>query len=136
MNDIKTLLPQREPFLFIDALLTVSCSQIVGVKKYERDFLFRQELDGIFIVPGTILVEGLIQCGGAGLAWMGLTGDELWGLAVLERVRWRAVVEPPAVVTMKVSTHKITKRMLRQTGTGFCGDQPCLSATWCCVKFR
>lgn len=136
MNDIKSLLPQREPFLFIDALLSVSLSQIVGVKKYARDFLFCQELDGRLMVPGTILVEGLIQCGGAGLAWMGLTGGALWGLAVLERVRWRSVVEPPAVVTMKVSTLKITNKMLRQTGTGFCGNQPCFSATWCCVKFR
>lgn len=137
MTEIKTLLPQREPFLFVDALLSADRNQIIGIKKYEQGFPFCRDISpGRAVVPETILVESLVQCGGAGLASMGLTGQSLWGLATLEKVRWQAVVEPPATVTMHISTLKISARILRQSGTGFCDGNPVLTATWCCLKLR
>lgn len=135
MIDIKALLPQRDPFLFVDALLAVEYGQIIGMKKYERDFSFCQQIiPGKQVIPGVILLESLVQCGGAGLAWLGMTGRDLWGLALLEKVRWRGIVEPPATVTMKVNTLKVTNKILRQSGTGFWDDKPVLTATWCCLK--
>jgi len=135
MIDIKTLLPQREPFLFVDTLLSVEYSQIIGMKKYEQDFSFCQQITpGKQVIPGVILLESLVQCGGAGLSWLGMTGRGLWGLALLEKVRWREVVELPATVIMNVNTLKVTNKILRQSGTSFLDDKPVLTATWCCFK--
>jgi 3-hydroxyacyl-[acyl-carrier-protein] dehydratase len=135
--DIKTLLPQREPFLFVDELLSAGMDEIVGMMKYDETFPYylscsRQRK----IVPGVILIESLVQCGGAGVTKLGIIEKALWGLASLEKVQFHGVVELNSTVKMVVKNLKISNRILKQTGVSFCEGETILEATWFCLQFK
>lgn len=135
MTDIYALLPQRPPFLFVDALLLADRQQIIGVKTYDEFFPFYQGCQQQ-TVPDTILIESMVQCGGAGLTQMGLTENIHWGLAAVERARFRGSVKPNATVKMIVRNLKISQKILKQTGIGFCEDKAIVKATWFCLRLR
>lgn len=132
---IETLLPQRYPFLFVNEILSATLDEIVGIQTYDNSFLYYQ---GYFpeqkIVPHVILVESIVQCGGAGVNKMDLFAKVLWVLASLEKVEFFGYVEANSTVRMVIKTIKISNKLLKQTGTAFCEGHVILEATWLCIK--
>lgn len=137
MTDIKTLIPQREPFLFVDDIICANREEIVGIKTYDTSFLF---CEGHFlerkIVPGVILIESIVQCGGAGVTKLGLFKEILWGLASIDHVRFFDVLEPAATVKMVIKNLKLSDKALKQTGTAFYDEKVILEATWLCLPLK
>ena len=87
MTDMKSLLPHREPFLFVDRLEKSDKDEIVGYKRFrETEFFFPGHFPGYPVVPGVILIEALAQCGGAGVRAM---NPEAAGLRFSCLPRWK-----------------------------------------------
>ena len=65
-NEIKNLLPHREPFLFIDKCeITKIGIKGVGYRKFlPNEFFFKGHFPELPIVPGVILIEALAQTAG------------------------------------------------------------------------
>lgn len=136
-REMELLLPQRDPFLFVDELISADCREITGVMTYDAAFPFYQKYaPGKKIVPPTLLIEALVQCGGAGVNKLGITGRELWGLAALEKVRFFAAVSPGSSIKMVVQNHKLSSRLIKQSGESFCNGRRILRATWFCLKLN
>ncbi|WP_312520949.1 3-hydroxyacyl-ACP dehydratase [Anaerospora sp.] len=136
-HEIELLLPQRDPFLFVDELMTASTSEITGTMTYDQNFPFYQEhRPKQMIVPVVLLIESLVQCGGAGVNKLGITDRALWALASLEKVRILGVVEPDSTVTMVVQNEKLSGRMIKQSGESFCNGRSILKATWFCLRLK
>ena len=137
MADMEALVPQRQPFLFIDDILSADEHEITGVKTYDQSFFFTQECPaGGRIVPGAILVESIVQCGGAGVTKLGLVKEQLWGLASLQKVHFYASVPLGTTVNMVVRNVKVSNKILKQTGTSFANGERVLEATWLCLVFK
>jgi 3-hydroxyacyl-[acyl-carrier-protein] dehydratase len=135
MTDIKTLLPQRPPFLFVDKIISATSEEIVGVKTYDSAFLFYQEyFPKRKIVPNMLLMESLVQCGGAGFTQLGLFNNALWGLALVENVRFFDSIEPSATIKMTVKNLKISQTTLKQTGMASYHEKAVAEATWLCLR--
>ncbi|EIW20592.1 MULTISPECIES: 3-hydroxyacyl-ACP dehydratase FabZ family protein [Pelosinus] len=135
MKAIETLLPQRYPFLFVDEIISANRDEIIGKKTYDATFLYFQEyFPGKKIVPHSILIESIVQCGGAGVNDTGLFTKALWGLASIETAHFFDSVEPNIPVTMIVKNLRITDKILKQTGTASCDGKKVLEATWLCLK--
>lgn len=136
-HEIELLLPQRDPFLFVDELIAASTSEITGTMTYDQNFTFYQEhRTKQMIVPVVLLIESLVQCGGAGVNKLGITDRALWVLASLEKVRILGVVEPDSTVTMVVQNEKLSGRMIKQSGESFCNGRSILKATWFCLRLK
>ena len=135
MTQIEKLLPQRYPFLFVDQIAAVSLDEIVGINTYTSDFLYFQEyISGEKTVPAAILLESLVQCGGAGLTALGAFGKACWGLAAIEKAVVLAQVPLNAETRMVISTGKVTGKVIKQSGITFCQGKKVLEAAWLCLR--
>ena len=65
INDIKNILPHREPFIFIDEIRELGEDFIVGVKyvKEDEDY-FRGHFPAEPVMPGVLQLETMAQAGG------------------------------------------------------------------------
>jgi 3-hydroxyacyl-[acyl-carrier-protein] dehydratase len=135
MTDIEILLPQRYPFLFVDELISADRNEIIGTKIYDTSFLFFLEhLPNQKIIPNTILIESIVQCGGAGINQIDLFEKFLWGLASIESAHFFGIVEANTLVKMIVQNLKVSNKIIKQSGTAFCKEKKILEATWMCLR--
>ncbi len=137
MTGIAEKLPHRDPFLFVDEIVSADAGETVGVKTYDDSFLFSQgHFPGRKIIPGVILVESLAQCGGAGVNALGVDSGALWGLAVVENARFLGVVEHGKTIRMVVRNMKLSGKVIKQSGTVYCDGKAVAEATWVCVRLN
>jgi 3-hydroxyacyl-[acyl-carrier-protein] dehydratase len=136
MKEIETLIPHRNPFLYVDKIIALSKDEIIGTMVFSDGNTF---LTGSFpdlnFVPGVILIEAMAQCGGAGIKKLGLA-DGLFGLANIERATFYKGVEYNSLFKMVIKNIKVTDRYIKQSGTGLVNEEPCMELTWTCVKFQ
>ena len=102
MQDIKQLLPHREPFLFVDRIEKFDDEEVIGYRRFtDKDFFFKGHFPDYPVVPGVILVETMAQCGGAGIRLAGkVDPNALFFLASVDKVKLRQQVRPGDEVKM------------------------------------
>ena len=64
VREVLSLVPQQEPFRFIDEIITLDENEIVGAYRFrENEFFYRGHFPDRPITPGVILVETMAQIG-------------------------------------------------------------------------
>lgn len=99
--EIKTLIPQRPPFLFVDKIISMDEKKISTTLKLsgEEDF-FKGHFPGNPIMPGVLLQEAIFQSGAALMSQF-----EGSGLGVVTRVqnaKFKNMVRPGDTLEMEV----------------------------------
>lgn len=134
MKEVQNLIPHRDPFLYVDKLLSVSKEKIVGTKIFsDTDNFLRGSFPDFYFVPGVILIEAIAQCGGAGVKKMGLA-DGVFGFANIENANFYKGAEYEQVFRMEIRNIKIAEKYIKQSGVGYINDEACLDLTWTCIK--
>jgi len=134
MKDVKELIPHRKPFLFIDKLISVEPQKIVGERTFPpEEPMFAGHFPDYPVVPGVILVESMAQCGGAGVVQAGLCDCQIIFLASVNNVKFRRQVRPGDKVRMEVENLKITRKLIKQRGMAWVGEELAAEAEWVCL---
>jgi len=134
-NQIKELLPHREPMLLIDELKDIkklsSATAIVHVKK--DSFFVNGHFPNEPVMPGVLIVEAFGQAAAA-LTADGLDKatykDKLVFLMTIEKARFRNPVIPDCVLELKIEAIRSHGRVWKYKGEAFVGEKKMADAQW------
>lgn len=131
MYDPKTLLPHREPFLFVDRIEKADSDGIVGYRRFPpEEAFFAGHFPGYPVVPGVILLETMAQVGGAGLKIIDPDRPAIYYFATLDKAKFRRQVKPGEEVRIEVTLLRSGKTAVKQAGRAFVGDELAAEAEW------
>ena len=141
MNDklnkeqIKELLPHREPMLLIDELINIkklhSATAIVYVK--EDSFFVQGHFPGEPVMPGVLIVEAFGQAAAA-LTANGIDKstyeNKLVFLMTIEKAKFRNPVLPNCRLELYIEAVRSHGRVWKYKGEAFVGEKKMADAQW------
>lgn len=110
LEQIKELLPHREPFLFVDQVTKLDANRIEAFRDLRPDeWFFAGHFPGFPVLPGVLMVEAIAQTGIL-LVLSKLDGMQRKKtlLAGVERARFRRTVAPGE--RLLLSAHTVRSR--------------------------
>ena len=143
MNDHElsgqSILPHRDPFLFLDRVVSHDSKGSVGVVTFgaARDF-FRGHFPGYPVVPGVILLEAMCQSAAAGVligqreGQYAATSDILL-FAGADKVRFRRPVRPDEVLETHAKVWRVGHGIGRFHVDGYVAGELAAEADIFCV---
>ena len=134
-EEIKNLLPHREPMLLVDKLTKivpmVSATGHINVTKDK--FYFDGHFPGAPVFPGVLIVEAFGQAAAA-LAAHSLDPKEVENklvfLMTIDKARFRNPIIPECELLLNVKVEKIKGRIWKYSGEAIVNDKKMADAQW------
>ena len=134
-EEIKKLLPHREPMLLIDELLNIkklhSATAIVNVKK--NSIFVQGHFPGEPVMPGVLIVEAFGQAAAA-LTAHGIDkstyDNKLVFLMTIEKARFRNPVIPNCKLELNIEAIRSHGRVWKYKGEAFVEKKKMADAQW------
>jgi len=107
-EQIKEIIPHREPFLLVDEVLEMEAGKSITAVKYvkEEEYYFQGHFPGNPVMPGVLIMEALAQVGAVAILsapdWKGRTAY----FAGIDKAKFRRKVVPGDVLTMETKIIK------------------------------
>ena len=134
-DQIKELLPHREPMLLIDELINIkklqSATAIVNVR--EDSFFVQGHFPGEPVMPGVLIVEAFGQAAAA-LTANGIDKstyeNKLVFLMTIEKAKFRNPVIPNCKLELKIEAIRSHGKVWKYKGEAFVGEKKMADAQW------
>jgi 3-hydroxyacyl-[acyl-carrier-protein] dehydratase len=134
-DQIKELLPHREPMLLIDELINIkklqSATAIVNVE--ENSFFVQGHFPGEPVMPGVLIVEAFGQAAAA-LTAHGIDKstyeNKLVFLMTIEKARFRKPVIPNCKLVLNIEAVRSHGRVWKYKGEAFVEKKKMADAQW------
>jgi len=133
-DEIKELIPHREPFLLIDEIIALDPGKTCTAVKYitENDFWFSGHFPDYPVTPGVLMIEMLAQTGGVCIASMPEHKDKLGLFAKIDDARFRRQVVPGDKLELSVTVKKIRSSVAVCSAEAHVGKEKAATA---CLTF-
>ena len=124
-EQIKEMLPHREPFLFIDAVTKLEANLIEGYRDIKaEEFYFAGHFPGFPVMPGVLMVEAIAQ---VGILLVCEVREKRQGrktlFAGIEKVRFRRQVQPGDRLLLSADIVSGRSSVYKIHGTAKVGDE-------------
>jgi 3-hydroxyacyl-[acyl-carrier-protein] dehydratase len=125
LEQIKEMLPHREPFLFIDMVTKLEANLIEGYRDIKaEEFYFAGHFPGYPVLPGVLMVEAIAQIG---IMLVCKVREERRGrktlFAGIEKVRFRRQVQPGERLLLSADILSGRSSVYKIHGTAKVGDE-------------
>jgi 3-hydroxyacyl-[acyl-carrier-protein] dehydratase len=99
---IESIIPHRDPFLFLDEVTELEPGKRVVARRFVRpdEWFFPGHFPGRPIMPGVIMVEALAQAGAVAVLSLEENRGKLALFAGIDDVRFKRIVEPGDELTL------------------------------------
>lgn len=125
IHAIEKILPHRYPFLFVDKIIELTDTYVVGVKNvtYNEPF-FQGHFPGNCVMPGVLLAEALAQCGGILAIPRNTTDKYDTYFLKIENCKFKQKVVPGDTLILKMElASPIRRGLVEMKGTIFVGNK-------------
>ncbi|MCL1807594.1 MAG: 3-hydroxyacyl-ACP dehydratase FabZ [Oscillospiraceae bacterium] len=131
LEQIKTVLPHREPFLFLDRVDEVIPGVRASATWHISDDLvfFQGHFPGLPVLPGALIIEAMAQTGAVSLLSMPDNKGKVGFMTGVDKAKFRKKVLPGDTLTLKSELIKNKMGIGFADCTAHVGDELAASAT-------
>jgi len=123
-EQIKEIIPHREPFLLIDEIIEMDENRIVGMKYVKEDeYYFQGHFPQEKVMPGVLRIEALAQVGAVAILSLPKNRGKIAYFAGIKDAKFPAKVTPGDTLRLEVILDRMGSRMGIGTGTAYLIDK-------------
>jgi 3-hydroxyacyl-[acyl-carrier-protein] dehydratase len=122
-EDIKNIIPHREPFLLIDKIIDIEPGKRIKAVKYVRqeEYYFKGHFPSDPIMPGVLMVEAIAQAGAVSLLMLPENKGKLVLFAGIDKARFKRIVRPGDKLVIEVEMENFRRKIGKAKGKAAVG---------------
>lgn len=134
-EQIKKIIPHREPFLLIDEVTALEEGKSADARwtLTGDEYFFKGHFPGTPVLPGVLMLESIAQCGAVVILGMPENQGKIAYFAGADNVKWRRKVVPGETLELHCELVKCRFGMAIASGSASVDGELCCSAEIKCM---